>query len=330
LSDIHGQSVVSCEIVANNKLYQQNDKWYREIIIKTNQDSSCSLDYEPGDHIGVFPANNPELVNGILPRLKNIANSDTPIQIMVQTQTGNQSDWKPHPRLPVASIRTLLSRYLDITSPPSQALLQLMADAASENNQAGRLQYLAKNESEYRQWKQWNRPNLLEVLKEFPSVRMDVGVMLCRLPLLLPRLYSISSSPLQQFGHLTLTVASFSFKTRGGKGPVHQGVCTSYLKSLRAGDTIEIFHKSAQEFHLPDAEKAVPILLLGAGSGVAPLRGFWQHCYHKGMPCDMTLYYGCQTRASDLYADEKVNMCKAKVLTEAYLALSKDPKIPKV
>ena len=44
----------------------------------------------------------------------------------------------------------------------------------------------------------------------------------------------------------------------------------------------------------------------------------------------MLLFTGCRTRDSDLYAQEKLEMVKTGVLDVSFLALSRDPVIPKV
>ncbi|KAI5721061.1 hypothetical protein M8J77_015468 [Diaphorina citri] len=43
----------------------------------------------------------------------------------------------------------------------------------------------------------------------------------------------------------------------------------------------------------------------------------------------MTLFFGCQLKTMDLYSDEKSKMLDQKVLTKSFLALSREPTIPK-
>ena len=44
----------------------------------------------------------------------------------------------------------------------------------------------------------------------------------------------------------------------------------------------------------------------------------------------MWLFFGCRQRALDLYREEKAAMLKEGVLDKVYLALSREPTIPKV
>ncbi len=58
-----------------------------------------------------------------------------------------------------------------------------------------------------------------------------------------------------------------------------KGLCSSFLNEIPLGTKVAVYHRSAPGFHLPDLigdEKDVPMILIGAGSGLAPFRGFWQ------------------------------------------------------
>lgn len=45
------------------------------------------VDYEPGDHIGIFPENNKAIVDGILERLSGLDNADEILQLQVLKET---------------------------------------------------------------------------------------------------------------------------------------------------------------------------------------------------------------------------------------------------
>lgn len=42
------------------------------------------------------------------------------------------------------------------------------------------------------------------------------------------------------------------------------------------------------------------------------------------------LFFGCRTQALDLYCDEKQEMVEKKILDRVFLALSREPDVPKV
>lgn len=72
--------------------------------------------------------------------------------------------------------------------------------------------------SEYNDWKFSNSPTFLEVLEEFPSLRVPATFLLSQLPILKPRYYSISSSQDHTPSEVHLTVAVVTYRTRGEAG----------------------------------------------------------------------------------------------------------------
>ena len=69
------------------------------------------------------------------------------------------------------------------------------------------------------------------------------------------------------------------YKTEGLQGMDRKGFCSNYLADADVGESIMLYFKESS-FHLPPnlLHQAVrrPILMVGAGSGIAPFRGFWQ------------------------------------------------------
>lgn len=77
------------------------------------------------------------------------------------------------------------------------------------------LRLYGQDAQEYEDWKHWGFPHLLETLVEFPSVAIDGALLVSQLPLLQPRFYSISSSPLIDPNQIDITAAVIAFKTQG-------------------------------------------------------------------------------------------------------------------
>lgn len=138
------------------------------------------------------------------------------------------------------------------------------------------------------------------------------------------------------------------------------GVCSNYLESLEANEEIHLFVRSATGFHIPK-DPTSPVILIGPGNfnikvfidiyvpneksfcikiikgtGTAPFRGFWQEWDElKSRDPDakipkVWLFFGCRTKALDLYRDEKEEMLEKRILDRTFLALSREPNIPKV
>ena len=129
-------------------------------------------------------------------------------------------------------LSTLFAAFLDITTPPSQTLLEHLAELSSDRTQQKQMRQLAKDSKKYQAWRKFNWPSLLEVLQQFSSVKGDVSLLLLELPLMQPRYYSVSSSPLTKEQTFDLTVGIVTYKTQDSQGPLHQGLCTTYLNNL--------------------------------------------------------------------------------------------------
>lgn len=179
-----------------------------------------------------------------------------------------------------------------------------------------------------------NFPNLLDVLLEFPSVRITPEFVLSRRPLLTPRLYSISSSLRAHPDEVHLTVSLVQFSNQQNQKRAKKlGVCSSFFERCpETMDTVPCFLRPCLSFRLP-ADNSLPIILIGAGSGIAPFRSFWQEreiiARESGAASlgKCILFFGCRTKSVDyLYAEEHSQLLRSGILNNVFLALSREGK----
>jgi nitric-oxide synthase len=301
---------------------------------------NTSTFYMPGDHLGVYPENHRELVDGILGYYLDY-NPDQVYQIYVKVnhqmddKSNSEEKWIPNEKLAMTSLREALTRYLDITTPPTQQLLNLFAAQASDLDRS-RLKQLATDSHKYEDWKAQSYPNLLEVLREFRSLRLPAELLLTQMPALQSRFYSISSSPLVfSSSRVDLTVAVVRYVTHAGFQ--HYGVCSNYLNQIPIGHSVYAFIRSAPNFRLPD-DRSAPIIMVGPGSGIAPFRGFWQHRSKLiqtrkedvNKLGKMSLFFGCRSPGMQLHAKEVQKMVGEGVIRRNFIAYSRIPGQSKV
>lgn len=173
---------------------------------------------------------------------------------------------------------------------------------------------------------------MLDVLNEFPSVRITPEFLLSRRPLLAPRLYSISSSLRAHPDEVHLTMSLVQFSThQDPTGPKKLGVCTSFFDRLPE-KMVPCFVRPAPSFRMPD-DKSFPIILIGAGSGIAPFRSFWQEremiANQSGVASlgECILFFGCRRKSVDyLYEEEHTQLLRRGILQAVFLALSREDK----
>lgn len=174
------------------------------------------------------------------------------------------------------------------------------------------------------------RVSPLDLLERFPESEIPFGAFLTMLPQLRLRQYSISSSPLAKAGSCTLTWSVIDEESFQGDGKRFIGVASNYLSNLNEGDHVHVNVKqSHQAFHLPLDIANTPLIMVCAGTGIAPFRGFVQEralqieAGRKLAPA--LLFFGCQKAGQgDLHADE-LSAWASKGAVDVRYAYSRDP-----
>lgn len=153
------------------------------------------------------------------------------------------------------------------------------------------------------------RVTSLDLLEKYPEISLSFGEYLSMLPQLRLRQYSISSSPLADPNICSLTWGILNEEAfQGGKRFL--GVASNYLSGLQEGDHIHVNVKQSHpSFHLPLDLAKTPIIMICAGTGLAPFRGFVQERAKQiegGRDlAPALLFIGCQHPRKDcLYHDE--------------------------
>uniref|UniRef100_A0A8C4L9K5 Nitric oxide synthase n=1 Tax=Equus asinus asinus TaxID=83772 RepID=A0A8C4L9K5_EQUAS len=364
LIHVHRRKMFQATVLSVENL-QSSKSTRATILVRLDTGGQEGLQYQPGDHIGVCPPNRPGLVEALLSRVEDPPPAGEPVAVE-QLEKGSPGEgvWVRDPRLPPCTLRQALTFFLDITSPPSPQLLRLLSTLAEEPSEQQELETLSQAEiprrlswegvkkggqqaglggpiapcphqdpRRYEEWKWFRCPTLLEVLEQFPSVALPAALLLTQLPLLQPRYYSVSSAPSTHPGEIHLTVAVLAYRTQDGLGPLHYGVCSTWLSQLKAGDLVPCFIRGAPSFRLPP-DPSLPCILVGPGTGIAPFRGFWQERLHdiesKGEPAPMTLVFGCRCSQLDhLYRDEVQDAQQRGVFGRVLTAFSREPDSPK-
>ena len=255
--------------------------------------------YREGDHLGVLPENDPELVERALRRY-GLSGSD----YLVLSASGRSAAHLPLDR-PV-SVRDLLSQSVELQEAATRAQLREMASCTVCPPHKKELEALLQEDA-YKEEVLDKRLTMLELLEQYPACELPFERFLELLPPLKARYYSISSSPLAQPERASITVAVVRGPARSGRGE-YRGVASNYLARRRPGDSLVMFvHSPDSGFQLPE-DPQTPIVMFGPGTGIAPFRGFlqarreWQR--QGKLLGEAHLYFGCRNEADELYRDE--------------------------
>lgn len=261
------------------------------------------LVYEPGDSLGVFPTNPPELVDEIINLLGFTGEEEV-------AGTSGQS----------VSLRAALLRERTITT-PSRQFVQLVAERIASAHFL--LEYCDPSQRAKLDAYLWGR-HVVDLASEYAELRNELSAaeFAASLSKLQPRLYSIASSLKRYSEQAHLLVTNVGFTSHGR---ARKGVCTSFLSErLEEGAPVPIFIHSAKHFRLPDDPNA-PIIMIGVGTGLAPYRGYLQEREAAGATGRNWLFFGEQRRAANFYHQEEFSAYTASgLLTRFETAFSRD------
>ena len=155
------------------------------------------------------------------------------------------------------------------------------------------------------------RLSVLDILEDNRAIDLPLSTFLHMLPAMRIRQYSISSSPLWNPQHVTLTLSVVDAPAISGRAEPFLGVASTYLAGLSPGDKVQLsVRASSAAFHLP-TDPGVPLIMICAGSGLAPLRGFLQErAMQKQAGRDVAkslLFFGCRSPGEDyLYGEAEL------------------------
>ena len=273
-----------------NKPGSNKQTWHIEFDL-----SSSGVDYVVGDCFGIFPSNDPALVAAVIAALG--APADFPIgdRTLREELTDNAS-------LGLAP-DMLFQLFSYVSGGERRQKAKALASGADPDGDAATLDVLA-------------------ALEKFAGVRPDPEAFIEALDPLQPRLFSIASSLKSNPGRVALTVDTVRYKI---SQRMRLGVASTFLgERVAPGDTVKAYVQRAQHFGLPD-DPAVPVIMIGPGTGVAPFRAFLHERMATKAPGRNWLFFGHQHRDFDFfYEDELAGMWAAGALTRLSLAWSRD------
>jgi sulfite reductase (NADPH) flavoprotein alpha-component len=260
--------------------------------------AGSGLTFEPGDALGMMPRNDPALAEALLDALS--LGADAPLSIKERTTTLGEA------LVDTLEITAATPRFLEHWAGLSEAG-ELQALRGAENAEA-RKTFLRDH-------------HIIDVVRRFPVVGVDAQTFAAGLRPLQPRLYSIASSLSNAPDEAHLTVSTVRYDLHGEP---REGVASGHFASRAAPDAaIQVYIQANSHFRLPDDDK--PIIMIGAGTGVAPYRAFLQEREARGATGKSWLFFGERNFDSDfLYQTEWQELLKDGVLSRMNVAFSRD------
>ncbi|RDS80138.1 assimilatory sulfite reductase (NADPH) flavoprotein subunit [Dyella monticola] len=254
------------------------------------------LRYAPGDALGVWPTQSPVLVEAVLNTLR--LDGETVVRVGDDEHT----------------LRTWLAEHRELTQ-----LTRPFFAAHAERSGDTRLQALllpAARDTLAELFSSWQ---VVDLLRRHPA-DWSAQTLIGALRPLAPRLYSIASSQsvVGDEVHLTVSHVDYTFE-----GEARWGAASRYLSQHVDGESVPIFIEANDRFRLPGDDR--DIVMIGAGTGVAPFRAFVQERAERGASGRNWLVFGNPHFHSDfLYQVEWQQALKNGQLSRIDLAFSRD------
>lgn len=255
------------------------------------------LRYAPGDALGIWPTQSPALVDAVLKTVQLDGNTTVSV--------GNEE----------LALRTWLSDRRELTQ-----LTRPFFTAHTERNGDHALRELLAPTSRDALSDLFSRWQVLDLLRRHPAPWTADSLVAALRPLA-PRLYSIASSPsvVGEEVHITVSHVDYLFDDEA-----RWGSASRYLAERAENESVPVFIEANERFHLPSDDDR-DIIMIGAGTGVAPYRAFVQERAERGASGRNWLVFGNPHFHSDfLYQTEWQQALKSGQLHRIDLAFSRD------
>ena len=290
------EAPLTASLAVNQKITgRDSEKDVRHIEIDLGD---SGLRYQPGDALGVWYQNDPDLVKELVELLW--LKGDEPVTVEGKTLSLAEAlRW--HFELTV-NTGNIVENYATLTR--SETLLPLVGDKAQ-------LQHYAATTP------------IVDMVR-FSPAQLDAQALVDLLRPLTPRLYSIASSQAEVESEVHVTVGVVRYEI---EGRARTGGASSFLADrVEEEGEVRVFIEHNDNFRLP-SNPQTPVIMIGPGTGIAPFRAFMQQRAADGAEGKNWLFFGNPHFTEDfLYQVEWQRYVKEGVLSRIDLAWSRDQK----
>lgn len=255
--------------------------------------------FEPGDCIGIFPKNDPEIVSELIETLVWDPEEIVPINDSGDTLT----------------LRDALTNHFEITK-----LTKPIVTKAANIFGNGVLSEKVKKDRWIYGYVEGR--DFIDLLNDFPPEDLQQDALHQILRKLPAREYSIASSHQAAPDEVHLTIGAVRYHSHDRD---RKGVCSvQFAERLQPGDTVPIYLKKNPNFKFPKTSET-PVIMIGPGTGVAPFRSYIQEKEELELTNKAWLFFGEQHFTTDfLYQTEWQGWLKDGVLDKLSVAFSRD------
>ncbi|WP_405116988.1 assimilatory sulfite reductase (NADPH) flavoprotein subunit [Paenibacillus sp. FSL K6-1217] len=314
IADAAVQAAESAESLESE--YSRNHPFHAEVLENLNLNgrgsdretrhlelslAGSNITFEPGDSLGVYPENHPQLVDDIIAAMGWNADERVPLN-----KKGEEG-----------TLQEALLRHYEIT-----VLTKPLLEQAAGLTSTSALKDLLAPESQQELKNYIQGRDLLDLIQDYGPWEAPASRFVTILRKLPARLYSIASSYNANPDEVHFTVRAVRYESHGRE---RYGVCSVHCaERVQPGATLPVYIQNNPNFKLP-ADTSVPVIMIGPGTGVAPFRSFLEEREEQGAEGPTWLFYGDRHFVTDfLYQTDWQRMLKDGVLSRLDVAFSRD------
>lgn len=311
---------VEMEIVRNDELIRPADGLW-DFALEAPRGSTRFISvklpegqvYAAGDHIAVYARNQKEHVDLAIERL-GVS------EAMQVIPSGSSGRFRHLPIGRTVTVRQLLTDFVEIQDPMPRRALDVVAVQTRCSNTKAELIKLADDvvwQAEVAD----KRLTLLGLLVKFPAAELTLESFVELSSAVAPRFYSIASSPLEDPHVCDLIVGTVQAPAWSGVG-VHQGFASTHMRDLGVGQPIFGYVRRPNPPFAPPHDGAVPLVLIGPGTGFAPLRGFVQERAALSARAPCHVFFGARHPDHDWLCRREMERWAADGVIDLHMAYS--------
>lgn len=281
--------------------------------------------YRTGDHLLVWPRQRADLVERVARRF-GLDLAD----VVSLTVEGKGSIRASH-HLPVGrplTVRQLLGEVLDLQRPAGAFEAAVLRDCTACPPDRRALAALADASPEDFDDVAHAPVSVVDMVERHPSCELGFEDFLGLMRPVQPRRYSISSSAVATPDTVDLAVAVVERPLPRREG-AHRGTASTFLSATVAGDVVDASIAPCPEvFRLPraaDGTVSTDVVMVAAGTGVAPFRAAVAEEVHLGGTGRLTLYVGCRAEALDFLHRDELTDAAARGVVDLRPTFSQEP-----
>ncbi|GKT12770.1 MAG: sulfite reductase (NADPH) flavoprotein alpha-component [Thiomicrorhabdus sp.] len=269
------------------------DKAVYNLILAYKPDQNCAelTTYQPGDWLTVNTKNHDDMISTVLSLLGLTGSEHIELR-----------------RIGEVTIYDALQQHLEITQLNPAILNKIKRQYALGDwpDRQAMMDYA-------------DGRDIVDLLQAFPTLKTMGVEFLGLLSPLAPRYYSIASQA-DATGEVSLVYKQVVYER---EGRIRQGVASRYLSALSVGKTIEGEFKNNAMFKLPE-DPQTPIIMVGAGTGIAPFIGFMQQRAEQATSGKNLLFFGETNRIHSFLFEDELMQWQQEGKLQLFTAFSRD------